>query len=310
MAALDTAVRAGSRLVRISADWSELETSPGVYNLTRVTKELKWATDRNLTVAIKIRTVDANGLKLPSDLATKPLNDPAVISRFQGLLTAMTPVWNSPKTKLASLANEVDVYYNSRSSLIPGFRAFFQAGYSKVKAINPAVSVGVIFAYDSTRVTDAVFKQLSDLGDHVAFTYYAVDAGPVERNPNVAAVDLADMIRDAGTRPLFLAEIGYASSQYVGSSESQQQQFYTNFLQALSRASGKVVAASFFQMSEMPTSQVNSLGASYGYGPTSPFVQFLGTLGLARQNGTQKPAWTAFSSSASQFLSPTYCTNQ
>jgi hypothetical protein len=121
--ALAEAQAAGVQLVTLSLDWSQLETAPGRYDSTWLTIADGFYPPRHVEVDLILRPIDTNHAKLPSDLAGKPFDDPAVIARFERLLDAVFA--QIPNLTLHSLVigNEVDA---QRQSPLDSVRSFLR----------------------------------------------------------------------------------------------------------------------------------------------------------------------------------------
>jgi hypothetical protein len=117
------------------------------------------------------------------------------------------------------------------------------------------------------------------------------------------------MIDAAAGKPLVITEIGYPSSTVVGSSTTRQQIYFANVFDVLQSLSGRIVAANFYQMSDMPSDTVASLVAYYNTWNPAAFGGYLGSLGVVDASGVPKPAWNTFAARGAAFLGPV-CTTQ
>ena len=302
-AAARQAFAAGARFAHISATWAELEPNPSTYSFSKIDNWTSFARTNGMDLALTIRTVDTTALSLPSDLRGRAINDPAVIARFQSLLSALAPRLNA-NVKWINLANEIDIYFSTNGSSLPAFQQFYAAGASRLKAAAPGVSVGVVFSYSAYSYNNAVFQSFSPAVEHIAFTYYPIRSDFSVRDPGVAASEIAEMAALSGSKKLLLTEIGYPSSTVLGSSLDKQAAFSTAVFDAIQKQGGHIVGASFFQMSDMPPATVNFLVSYYPTSNSQAFGAFLGSLGAWDPAGTPKPAWSTFSTRATGFLGP------
>ncbi|MBC7928502.1 MAG: hypothetical protein H7039_22900, partial [Bryobacteraceae bacterium] len=302
---LDRTFESGSRYLSISATWTELEPSPGVFALDRIRKIAAWASQKGMTASLTLRAVDTNGPLFPDDLKGKAMDDALVLRRLSDLLTAITPVM--PAVRYFHLANEADIYLQNHQDQIPAFRTFFAVGQSELRRGRPGASTGIVYAFHNVRLNSLVFDRTKDLGDHVGYTYYPLGVGLMQRNPSAASADLTDLVRSSNGRQILITELGFSSSREVNGSPELQGQFYENTFRALAQNSGTVVAANFFLKSDIHPVVLSSLVSSYGLWAGSPFSNFLSGLGTVDLNGGPKPAWYAFQSGAGRFLQPTAC---
>jgi hypothetical protein len=262
-----------------------------------------------LSVALTLRTIDSNQVALPADLQGRAFNDPAVISRFQALLTALAPKLNT--VKWVNLANEVDLYFTQKENILtaPAFLQLFSAGASALKAAIPGVSIGMVFSYSGYWYTNQTFSLLNAACDHIAFSYYPIRTDFTVRDASIVSSDFAEMVWAAGSKPLIFTELGYPSSPVIGSSTLKQQAFYSNVFDYVQAHSGNIAAGSFFQMMDLSKATVDSLVQYYNTGNNAGFGAFLGSLGTMDSTGIPKLSWTTFASRTTSFLAPV-CTLQ
>ncbi|HID54024.1 MAG TPA: hypothetical protein EYP41_18555 [Anaerolineae bacterium] len=95
-AALQRAKAVGVTAVTLTVYWDEIETEPGVHNPNPNWLEIAnlYYPTQEVAVSLTISVIDTNNLRLPSDLAGQPFDDPAVIGRFNSLFDlASSPHW-------------------------------------------------------------------------------------------------------------------------------------------------------------------------------------------------------------------------
>jgi hypothetical protein len=110
------------------------------------------------------------------------------------------------------------------------------------------------------------------------------------RSPDAFGGDLDRLLSVAGSKPLYIQEIGYASAERLNSSPAKQAQFVGTVFEALRRQRARVIGATFLFMSDLPKAMVDFFGSYYGSN-NGNFKAYLQTLGLHERNGTAKPAW-------------------
>lgn len=297
--ALRTAISAGANFMTISTSWQDLEPYPGFYDFSSISDQLWWAQQYKIETAFILKTIDTGSTPIPVDLQARPWNDPVLLSRWNRFLSALANQLNN-QIKWVDLGNEVDTYLGNNPAQLTGYYQFLQAGVSQLHSLQPVVSTGVVFSFDSYHLLDGVFRVLSPLCSHTSFTYYDGNplAGISQRSPSDVAFDLGDMIAAANGRPLVLTETGYSSGIAVFSSQELQATFYTDAFAAISNAGGKLTAASFAFMSDFPPSVSDSLAGSYDNGSAYLFASWIGNLGLLDTVGNPKLAWTVFQTEA------------
>lgn len=296
--------QAGSKFYEYSVTWKQLEPFPGVYDLSAVKASVAQAARYGMVAAMTLKTVDTNQRTIPTDLASLAWDNTLMVSRFRGLMRALAPALGT-QTKWIQLANEVDNYFLARPTELGGFRTFFNAGRTELRTALPTLSVGLVFAYDSVRLADAAFLGLKDLGDHLGWTFYNLD-GTATRAPQSIPVEMATLLQRSAGKPIILTEVGYPSSTAARSSLENQRLFYELMRTELQKVSGSVIAARFFQRTDLPASVVNQFLTYYGTS-SAEFAGYLGSLGLYTETGTAKPSWTEFTTTVRQFSATNAC---
>lgn len=306
--AFQNATNAGSTFTTIAASWGQLEPSPGVYDFSSVSQPLSLIAKYGVDAVFTVKTADTLTRSLPSDLMSLAWDDPRVLARWQSFLGALLKNFN-PRVKYLNLANEIDTYLVAHPAESTPFTTFLRTGKALVGERASSVVTGVVFAFDSWRLSDTVFRTLYPLISEVSFTYYDANSqvpGSIQRDPAGVPFDFADMLNAANGKPLVLTEVGYTSSTAVASSTAQQQNFYSMMLTQFAAAGGKLGGATFSFMSDFPSATIAALTAQYGLG--SPWVSWVSGLGLFDSQGNPKPAWTTFSSKAGAMKANTGCT--
>lgn len=306
--AFRAAVDGGSNFMTIAATWSDLEPSPGVYDFSSVAQQLALAGKYGVDAVFTIKTIDTLARPVPSDLASLNWDDPVLLSRWTDFLRALVPALNE-KVRFLNLGNEVDTYLAANPGETEAFVRFVDAGTAVLTDAAPDVATGVVFGFDSWRISDSVFRRLYPGVNQVSFTYYDANSqipGTIQRGAADVPFDFADMLNAAGSKPLVLTETGYTSSADVGGGVDRQQDFYSAMFAQLAAAGNRAGGATFAFMSEFPPETIAALTIQYGAG--SPWVSWLGGLGLFDRQGNPKPAWDVFTSSAPALKANTGCT--
>lgn len=299
LSALRDQIRCGVTGSAITFKWKETELSPGefadkaVEDMTGITKFL------DSDVFILFSTVDTNQKITPSDLASKPFDDPEMLKRFREYLMHFVPKLPK-KTTWVSLGNEVNIYFSSHPDEVAAYKKFLAEGRQVVKAIRPDLKVGVTLTYGDSKLNPALSQSLSEGMDVFPITYYPLDAFKVQP-VSVVPSDLDAMVKMAGGRPVVLQEMGYPASPICGSSEEKQADFINTIMDELPKRSGIVFASYFMQFDFWPD-QVTIFKAYYGIDKPE-FGAYLGSLGLKDSTGKPRKAWASFVKKM-QLLSP------
>ncbi|HEU0119464.1 MAG TPA: hypothetical protein VFQ91_02990 [Bryobacteraceae bacterium] len=288
------------RYVDIAAPWSELEPAPGRYAFGRVAVELARAKRIGAAVSFTIKVVDGPNRGVPADLMNTNWDDARLLLRWRQLLAALSPYLRG-QVEWLHLANEVDTFFLAAPPELSGFEVFLTESRTHLNTVWPAARVGLVHAFDAVRKDDSTFRRLRPYSNHIGFTYYGMD-GLKTRQIDTVSADIEQMQLLAGGLPLVLTELGHPSEL------GDQAGFYQAVGNALGRSSGRIEAARFFQLHDMPKSVAAQFAAVYGYQGAPVFVEFLSSLGMHDADGRPKPVWTVYQSLAARFRQPEACT--
>jgi hypothetical protein len=298
--ALQGSVQNNGRFLDIDATWSELEPSPGEFHFQRIQDELALGEEYGLQMSFTLKLIDNVVTGLPADLATLPWDDPRLTARLSTLLQRLIKMFPT-QVKWLNLGYEVDGYFGSRRSEATVFGRLVASAKLLVQQQSARVSVGIDFAFDSTRSSNDVLETLKPICDHIAFDYYAQGPGFFQRDASSPSRDVPLMLHFAAGRPIILKEVGYSSGTATGSSVDTQRLFFANLVDALRKASGQIVGASVWSIQDMPPVVVDLVLNLYGLGSDPVAASFLASLGLVQTDNTAKPAWSAFTSATADF---------
>lgn len=300
---------AGTRFLHISASWKELEPSPGTYNFTELRRYMDWAKQYGMKAALTIKTVDSASLSIPSDLASLPLDNPTLTSRFKALLAALAP-GITPAVTHINIANETNTYLDTHPQALSAFVTFYLAGAGQLKASGATAPIGVTFAYSDFRRNDATFRVVSPYCEQISFTYYPLRPDWTLRDVADVSWDIGEMVSAASGKPLVLTEVGYPSHVSFGGGTAGQSSFYAAVLDEVKLHPGKIQGVSFFLMSDPPVSVVDAISEAYSQAGSPQFGVFVGSLGLFTTTDTAKPAWSTFSTKARELAAAASCASR
>jgi hypothetical protein len=302
--AFESARAAHVSSLKVEASWEELEPSPGVYDFERILDEIQLAEEAGMPAALTIKSIDTVLLSIPADLKTQPLNHPETIRRYVKMLDEIAG--RLPRAvRWINLGYEVDFYLALNPDAITPFRELFLAGAQAVRAQRD-VSVGIVFQFDNARISDVIFRQLSELGDHVAINYYGHTEGFFVRDPSAPLVDIPLAVFSSRGKPLLITELGYPTSPVVNGSEENQALFLRNAFAAISLNAGRIPFVNVWSIRDLPGLFVQRLVERYGV-INAEFIAFLSSLGLQNEHGDAKPAWDVFVETAREFRTAGTC---
>jgi hypothetical protein len=289
-------VDAGVTHVYIHPIWNAVEVQQGSYDFSDLDFQAQLADQANLPISLNVRVIDTSIRAVPNAYSSLAFDDPLMAQALINLLQNMAPHLRG-RVRWLALGNEVDNYLAAHPEDIGPYATLIANVMPTARSLFPGVQISVNFTYNATPYLNSVFSPVSALGDFFSYTYYPLNADFTFRDPSVAGQEIAQMVLAAGDKPVLFQEIGYASSTVLNSSESMQAAFLQNVFTALRFYAGKIVAANFVWLSDLPPSMVDQLTAYYGQGATN-FREFLSTLGYVDTTGRAKPAWLVFKQNA------------
>lgn len=293
-APFNLAKSAGMQATTLSVFWDEIETAPGEFE-----PDPNWLAIANLyypsqevMISLAISVIDTNNLRLPPNLAGKPLDDPQVIARFETLLDYIAT--QIPDLHLTSLAigNEVDIYLGTDSRAWASFEAFFRQTAEHARRLWPGVPVGSKTTFDGLIGGPAPFiKSLNQYSDVAMVTYYPLQADFSVRQPDAVHRDFQTMVDAFPGKPIYLLEVGYPSGEDNHSSYELQAAFIHELFRAWDDHAEEIPLLNYTWMTDVSGEAVHQMTTYYRFGGRG-FVSYLATLGLRTHQGQDKPAFT------------------
>jgi len=292
--AIRLAQRSGVRAWVLEYDWNKIEPTPGKYALSDLIGSVGYFADRQHdSVLVTVRTLDTTSRKLPADLAAAHFDDPRVERRFHALLDALRP--HLAHIAFLSLGNEVDVYLATHADEWKSYTDFIHDAIAYVHKILPGVKTGVtVTAGGLLGGNSAQIADLTAPADVSVVTYYPSTGNFQFIAPTAPLSDFPAILAKSADRPVIMAEVGFASSARLGSSEAAQAEFVGNVYRAWAKAAARMPFLSFFQMHDLVPEQCRTYSQYYGVPGDENFIAWLCSLGLRNADGTPKAAWKAF----------------
>ena len=109
--------------------------------------------------------------------------------------------------------------------------------------------------------------QLRPILDQTAFfalTYYPMSPDFVVRDPSTVDADFPRIFAGAGSKRIFLQEVGYPTSRANGSSEEKQAEVFSRVLDQVAANPGRFIGVNFTFMSDFSDSLVKSFRRTTG----------------------------------------------
>jgi len=273
--------------------WKDLEPQTETYDVKNRLGGFAYAATLGMRGYFGVSLINTVKRDMPDDLAALEWTNPALLPRFEKLL-------NQLQTQLPAdlryfvIGNEVDVYFGKHPSEWAGYAAFYAEAKAMVQRRFPQAKVGMAVTYEglkSGRTAD--ISRAVAASDAAFFTFYPVlnlKAVPPAQTPAM----LDELIANAQGKDVLLQEVGYPSSEKIGASPALQASFFETIIPAIA-ARPQIKLASIFLLHDFEPKLCNILTSYYGADQwgnlTTPFKEFICTLGVHSFDGTPKPAW-------------------
>jgi len=296
--AFKRAVDAGMTFMKAMPSWYSLEAKAGEYNFSEVDFAVSLSDQYRVPLYLNVRVIDTGNKSVPPAYAKLSFDDAEMTRALERLLRELGRR-SKNRVRWIAIGNETDSYLKSRGGEIEGYARMLDRVRDAASTSFPGALFTVNFTRDAASDLSRKYKAIADRLDILSFNYYPLNINFTMRDPSVADGDIAVVAAAAGSRPFLLQEIGYASAERLKSSEEKQAQFYRNAFGAMDKYRGRLVAANFLFMSDLPESTVEDLAKYYRL----PFFKdnfkaYIGTLGLFDRQGRAKPAWEVFRQNA------------
>jgi hypothetical protein len=282
---------AGVNFIYLSPKWNEIETGREQYKLDDIEYHIGQAVQENIPAVLHIRVIDTNQRAMPADLMGKPFDAEETGARLDRLLDAVLPRL-AGRVKYFLVGNEIDAYFNQHADEAQAFAKLVARATARIRSRVPDAQVSVSTTLDG--IEDGRLGPILDQTSFLALTYYPMSADFVVRNPSTVDVDFPRILAAAGSKQIFLQEVGYPTSAANGSSEEKQAEVFSRVLDRVAANPGRFIGVNFTFMSDFSDSLVKSFSAYYKMPGAERFSSFLKTLGMFDDQGRPKKAWTMF----------------
>ncbi len=297
-AVMDHARALGAQSIRLSVYWDEIETAPGVFspdpNWLAIANSYYPAQD--MQVSLVIAVIDTTEIRLPADLEGKSLDDPAVIARFQALLDYTASQTADLELTSLAIGNEIDGVLGNSADRRESYTLFFAEAADHARSLWPDVPVGAKVMFEGLTGKSAEFAaEINRSADVVMATYYPLAGDFSVLDPGVVREDFSVLTNQYPDREIHITEIGYPTSEELGSSPEKQAVFIQEMFSAWDDHADQITLISYSWLSDLSPSSVSELEAYYGLS-NRRFGEFLRTLGLRTYPGTgqEKPGFSTF----------------
>ncbi|MDB5108850.1 MAG: hypothetical protein JWM69_1791, partial [Candidatus Binatus sp.] len=199
--AIGLARSAGVTGDQLSNKWSELEPSPGNYQL----RDPKGGFDYlggvlGWRLMFTLAVIDTTVKQTPPDLQNVAWDDSQMIARFHSLIDALLPIFGSHLAYIA-VGNEVDVYFIQHPSEWASYKTFYDDAVAYIHKVRPGLQVGVATTFTNTLgAAQTNVQNLIANSDVAIFTYYPMDSDFIPTGPSAPLTDFPKMVTFAGGR--------------------------------------------------------------------------------------------------------------
>ena len=299
-AAFRLAREVGTQSVSLSIPWDSFELEPGQFSPDPDYLSIAnvYYPGYDTSLALTLAPIDTNQLRVPQDLAALSFDDPQMIERFNRALEQALARLPETEVSVLAIGNEIDIYLQGDPAQCAAYASFLAATSAHARSLRPGLTVG-------TKATTGgllgesrdCLQAINQSSDVILATYYPLGPDFAVRSPSSPAADFAALVDLAGSKPVFLLEVGYPSSERLGSSEAQQAEFVRQVFRAWDAQAASIPYLSFTWMHDIPGDSLQGYLGYYGL-DSAEFAAFLGTLGLRSRDGRDKPAFLALAQEA------------
>ena len=283
---------AGVNLIYISPKWNEIETGRDKYRLNDIEHQIGEAVQENIPAILHIRVIDTNQRAMPADLIGKPFDAEETGARLDRLLDAVLPRLEG-RVKYFLVGNEIDAYFQQHPNEAPAFAKLVARAAAHIRNRVPDAQTSVSTTFDGIRDAQQL-RPILDQTEFFALTYYPMSPDFVVREPSTVDADFPRILAAAGSKQIFLQEVGYPTSASNGSSEEKQAELFSRVLDRVAANPSRFIGVNFTFMSDFSDSLVKGFSAYYRMPGADRFGSFLKTLGMFDDQGRPKKAWAVF----------------
>ena len=298
--AFTMAKEAGTGVAEIPVRWDEMEPSAGQYRDPNndLANGNAFYTSQGIAVSVSLACIDTNVDRRPADLKGKPIDDPAVVDRYNRAVDYVLSKLKDVQLISFSVGNEVDVFLGNDDAKWQQYKNFYEKAREHIKTVKPGVKVGVKTTIGGANYNNvARIKGLNEHSDAIMVTYYPLEGDFSVKDPAVVQSDFDAICSNYPGKDVYFLEAGYPSSPLENSSEEKQAEFVRQLFAAWDRHADQVKVVIVLWLHDVSPSTVSDMTGYYGVHDPK-FAAYLGTLGLRTYDGKDKLAWPALKNEA------------
>ena len=296
---------AGINLIYISPKWNEIETGRDEYKFNDVEYQIGEAVRENLPAILHVRIIDTNQRAMPADLMGQAWDGEETGGRLERLIDALLPRLEG-RVKYFLVGNEIDAYFTQHPNEVRAFAKLVRRAAARIRNRAPDAQISVSTTLAAIEDAGLLLRPILDQTTFFALTYYPMSPDFVVRDPSTVAADFPRLLAAAGSKQIFLQEVGYPTSALNGSSEQKQAAVFSEVLDRVAENPGRFIGVNFTFMSDFSDSLVNSFSVYYRMPGAERFRSFLKTLGMFDDQGRPKKAWPVFERKVRSLTEPAF----
>lgn len=297
-AAYDRAKSIGTEVTQIELKWKEIETAPNLYDanislfLTTLNTLLP---SKGMKLALIIKVIDGSEKAVPTDLASTPFNDTTMSGRYNRMQKYI--LQKIPNVTIHSYCIGVNAgdYMGANSGALSEYSTFYNTVSTYAKTIRTDIKTGINVDFWYATFNNDV-QTLNQNTDFISIGYVPLNIDYTVRPSNQIEGDWNNLTSKF-TKPIYLHYVAYPSATLCNSSEDQQKQAITDIFKNWDKYQDKIPYLSYFTYSDFSQQQVDDIASASGN--NNPVAkEYLRTVGLIRNDGTDKPAISEFQNQA------------
>ncbi len=301
---MDEAYTKGMKIARMQVDWSDLEPSPGVYDLVDFTAELQANHAAGRETMLTLSSLDSDAYTIPEDLLEESFSGAVLLDRYKALIDEIIPLMSANGGWLITIANEPDTHFEDNPDLWKEVRDMVKEMRDYIHQLDPNMAVSITLTEGGFAAGVKGIRQIVEECDVICFNYYGQGLLGALDSPEEVRADLDKILNTFPDMALVIQELGCSAGYETGSTmegaslENQRLFFETVF--SYMEQNPRFRAAVVFQLVDWSpaTSGIfrqDLLDGGVDEDFVNVFLESLETLGLIRfKDGTTKPAWEEF----------------
>jgi len=242
---------------------------------------------------VSLAALDQGGPRLPVDLVGKPLDDPEVVTRYERAVDYVLAQLFETEIVALLVGTAADVTLADDPTRNAAFAAFVAQVGQHARLARPGLPVGFEVTPAGMTTRSASLQAAWAASDVVATSLLGVDgAARVVPASSVGAVLDGIIAAAPAGKPVILRETGAPVDPACGGDEASQAAFLTALFEAWDRHATRIPFACVRDLDDARPAAVTAEAARWGR--TDPaFVALLGSLGLRRSGGAERPGLEA-----------------